>query len=303
MDETLNIGALSKMTGIPTDTLRTWERRYGFPSPERTTTGHRRYSMNTCERLRQIRRLLDAGYRPSVILGWSPDELAEALAVAEEGPAVTAGSPSTTSEVDDTEARQEIVRWIDHCRSFAADELDRGFEQAWSRLAALDMLEQYVGPFLTELGERWAAQRLGVQHEHFVSHRLAHFLESKWRPLANLAQGSMIACATLRGEEHTLGLQLAATTLVLVDCRILYLGANLPAENLVRAAQQHRVRAIAISVSTSSNPADTKDELQQIHHELPRVPIVVGGAGAPADLDGIERVASLSELQRWATRL
>src|SRR5687768_4224959 len=54
----LSIGALSRATGVPADTLRTWERRYGFPAAERTESGHRRYSLLTLERLRLMVRAL-----------------------------------------------------------------------------------------------------------------------------------------------------------------------------------------------------------------------------------------------------
>ena len=50
----LSIGALARATGVPAETLRTWERRYGFPEPERTSTGHRRYTLETLERVRMV---------------------------------------------------------------------------------------------------------------------------------------------------------------------------------------------------------------------------------------------------------
>ncbi len=42
----LSIGALSKATGIAVETLRTWETRYGFPTPERKPSGHRVYPVS-----------------------------------------------------------------------------------------------------------------------------------------------------------------------------------------------------------------------------------------------------------------
>ena len=49
-ETTLSIGAVSQATGIPSETLRTWERRYGFPSPERSDGGHRQYNASIVER-------------------------------------------------------------------------------------------------------------------------------------------------------------------------------------------------------------------------------------------------------------
>lgn len=39
----LSIGDLSRATGIPIGTLRSWESRYGFPAPRRLESGHRRH--------------------------------------------------------------------------------------------------------------------------------------------------------------------------------------------------------------------------------------------------------------------
>ena len=39
-----NTKAVSQETGVPADTFRAWERRYGVPRPQRTEGGHRLYS-------------------------------------------------------------------------------------------------------------------------------------------------------------------------------------------------------------------------------------------------------------------
>jgi MerR family transcriptional regulator, light-induced transcriptional regulator len=40
------------MLGVSTNTLRSWERRYGFPSPQRSPGGHRQYALVEIEALR-----------------------------------------------------------------------------------------------------------------------------------------------------------------------------------------------------------------------------------------------------------
>src|SRR5215468_8173490 len=71
----LTIGALARATGVPAETLRTWERRYGFPSAERTSTGHRRYSLSALDRLRLVLAVIQRGHRPSVALVATEAEL------------------------------------------------------------------------------------------------------------------------------------------------------------------------------------------------------------------------------------
>ena len=74
-----NIAAVERDTGIAKDTLRVWERRYGFPTPARDANGERLYAPEQVDKLRLIRRLLDHGRRPARIVGASADELARML--------------------------------------------------------------------------------------------------------------------------------------------------------------------------------------------------------------------------------
>jgi hypothetical protein len=65
----LSIAAVERDTGLSKDTLRVWERRYGFPSPHRDSLGERAYCLRDVEKLRIVRRLMDAGHRPGKIIG------------------------------------------------------------------------------------------------------------------------------------------------------------------------------------------------------------------------------------------
>ncbi|MGE0073534.1 MAG: MerR family transcriptional regulator, partial [Thiomonas sp.] len=71
----LGIAAVERDTGIGKDTLRVWERRYGFPRPQRDAAGDRLYPLDQVEQLRLIKRLLDCGHRPAQIVGLPIDRL------------------------------------------------------------------------------------------------------------------------------------------------------------------------------------------------------------------------------------
>src|SRR5512139_3345203 len=82
----LSIGALSRATGIPVETLRTWEARYGFPIPERKPSGHRVYSLGGIPRLRRIAEALSRGHRAGDVVA-ATDEVIAALLSATAAPA------------------------------------------------------------------------------------------------------------------------------------------------------------------------------------------------------------------------
>ncbi|MGB5179302.1 MAG: MerR family transcriptional regulator, partial [Gammaproteobacteria bacterium] len=71
------IGVVERDTGIGRDTLRVWERRYGFPRPVRNAKGERCYPEDQLRRLQRTRRLLDRGMRPGKLLPLSEDALNE----------------------------------------------------------------------------------------------------------------------------------------------------------------------------------------------------------------------------------
>jgi DNA-binding transcriptional MerR regulator len=73
------IGAVSRLTGVPADTLRVWERRYEVATPVRTASGTRLYAPEDVARLTMIKRLVERGDAISRVASLSLDELRERL--------------------------------------------------------------------------------------------------------------------------------------------------------------------------------------------------------------------------------
>jgi DNA-binding transcriptional MerR regulator len=74
------IGAVSRLTGIPPDTIRVWERRYDLVTPMRSEGGGRLYSQEDVTRLGVIKRLVDSGHAIGTIAELSMEQLRERLA-------------------------------------------------------------------------------------------------------------------------------------------------------------------------------------------------------------------------------
>src|SRR5438045_4073222 len=83
----LSIGALSRATGVGVETLRTWERRYGFPVPERKPSGHRAYPIDSVPRLRRIAAAVAQGHRAGDAVRASDEHLSALLGVLAAAPA------------------------------------------------------------------------------------------------------------------------------------------------------------------------------------------------------------------------
>jgi DNA-binding transcriptional MerR regulator len=101
----LSIAAVERDTGLSKDTLRVWERRYGFPIPQRDPFGERIYTLDQVDRLRLLRRLLDAGHRPGKIIGLSDDVL---RSLSEQIP--SGFPPPTQDQMADLDLFMQLVR-------------------------------------------------------------------------------------------------------------------------------------------------------------------------------------------------
>lgn len=77
VESRFRIGAVSRLTGVPADTLRVWERRYTVVSPLRTDGGNRLYSQEDIDRLVLIKRLVDVGHAIGTVANLSLKQLKE----------------------------------------------------------------------------------------------------------------------------------------------------------------------------------------------------------------------------------
>lgn len=292
----LSIGALSRATGIPVETLRTWERRYGFPVPVRKPSGHRVYPIDSVPRLRRIAEALARGHRASETVTASDSELAALLNL-------TSGATSGLAVYGEKEAvdSSALLRLVE---SFDAETLTRLLSSDHPRLGTLDFLRTRIAPLVRMVGEEWAAGRLQIHHEHFLSERVGDLLRSVRLPLEEHASGPLVVCASLPGEEHGLGLQMAALVLVSVGCRLMYLGTEVPPAHVAALAKDLNARAVAVSISVANRGEVMNAHLEQLRQLLPRrVTLIVGGDGAPGRRSGINVIRDLSALDAWGRGL
>jgi methylmalonyl-CoA mutase cobalamin-binding subunit len=123
-------------------------------------------------------------------------------------------------------------------------------------------------------------------------------------PFEERARGPVVVLATLPGEEHALGLQMAALVLAWCGCRIVYLGAQAPVDELAQLARDLGARAVAVSVSIATAGKATNAMLGRVRRRLPkRAALVVGGQGAPKPRPGLEITRDLRALESWAREI
>lgn len=261
-----SIGVVERDTGIGRDTLRVWERRYGFPDPSRNDKGERVYPENQLRHLQRIRRLLDQGLRPGKILRLREQELDELEA-------------SLLSSQHAQPAR-DVDALMDAVCSTNADEVERLLRQHYEQQGMHGFILETVVPLLNAVGEYWVGGKLQIFQEHFVSQQLIRFLNTEIAGLQKQARKPRVLLATLPGEQHTLGLLMVAAMLSSHGISIINLGGDVPMDQIVQATEQFHADIVGITFSGAyqySNIRPHLYELRELVHE--DIEIWAGGEG------------------------
>lgn len=262
------IGAVEKDTGIARDTLRIWERRYGFPVPERNTKGERIYSKQQVRLLQFIKRLLDQGIRPGKVVGLDESEL---NTIAEELLPLEKIEPVNQSC---------LTQLIDCVANHDSKRLWELLDQTLIHQGLKNFIIDTIAPLIHIVGEKWARGEMRIFEEHFVTRQLTLFLDSVISKIPLTPSSKTVLLATLPGESHSLGLLMLESLLRDHGSMVVNLGTEMPMEQLTLATEQYQAQAVFLSFSGAYNSNGIRTELLDLAERLPEhVSIYVGGAG------------------------
>ncbi|HEU5075829.1 MAG TPA: MerR family transcriptional regulator [Polyangiaceae bacterium] len=270
------IGMVARLTGVSTHQLRVWERRYKTVTPARTDGGDRLYSDNDVARLRSLKKLADLGHSIGQVARLSERELS----------ALLEAQPPIVEDTDVSLLAQRVAQQFLECLE-RLDSLQA--ERTLSRAAAAFEPEaftlQVVLPAMTEVGRRWATGEFTIAQEHAASAGLRTQLGVLMRLYAPGVGARVVVCATLPAELHEFGALAAGLLAAGRGWKVVYLGPNLPADQIAGAAGRSQAELILLSIVVE-HPG-VREQLSRLRAVLPqRVRVILGGAGT-RDLDGL----------------
>jgi methanogenic corrinoid protein MtbC1 len=222
----MNITALARRTGIPPDTLRKWEQRYGVLRPQRTAGGQRRYSDLDLARVEWLRARLDEGYR----IG--------------DAAALLGGV-----EVDTAKTPGELRRTLyDAVREADVETIHVALDQTFTLFPLEQALSRIVAPVLERVGDGWESRELSVAQEHLVSTAVRARLDALLADARGDVRGvAVLACVP--GERHELGLLMLGTLMRGDGWQVAYLGADAPLRDALQLAAQLDASLLCLSAT------------------------------------------------------
>jgi DNA-binding transcriptional MerR regulator len=237
------IGAVARMTGLPLDTLRAWERRHRVVTPSRDARG-RRYTEADVKRLTRLAALVDAGHPIGSLAGHSDAALARLVErVAAPAPA-TAAAPAV-----------DLAPLLRAIKQYDQRSLDELLARSAVLLSGDHFVFTVVLPMLREAGERWASRAWCPAHEHLASEVARGVLVTIRRTTPRPAGAPIMLLTTASGERHELGLLCAGVLAARAGWHTVYLGPDLPARHVVQAAGHLGADVVVVSATAVDGDA------------------------------------------------
>ncbi len=232
------IKAVADMTGIPKNTLIAWERRYNVVNPERASSGYRVYSEADVAVLHRIKQMLEEGYR-----------------ISEAARRVREENRADNRDVPSREAPKEPIVGLEATREallaalLAYDQPE--VQRLYKTLVGVpfaSIIDDVVLPMVQQVGSAWESGEVSIAQEHYVTSWCRDQILAMARTVQPQTDDAPEAiCATLQGERHEIGLLGAAFHLAARGYRLLYLGADVPVQQLVDLVAEREPALVALS--------------------------------------------------------
>jgi DNA-binding transcriptional MerR regulator/methylmalonyl-CoA mutase cobalamin-binding subunit len=287
------IKVVSQMTGLSVHVIRAWEKRYSVVEPDRTDTNRRLYSEEDIEKLKLLNDALRLGHHIGGIANLSLSELKNLLSKENHSTVEIKNGLSSTisseSSVDET-----FSECIEAIKNYDAKKLESVLLNSSTRLTQPVLLENLVVPLVYKIGEMWHNGEIRVANEHLASSVIRGFLFNLLESYSVSNSAPVVISATPRGQDHELGALIVGVVAASSGWKVIYLGSNLPAEEIGAVVSHLNARIVALSIVYPNDDPLLPRELRKIKQILPSgVSIIAGGRSANGYLDVLDEIGAL----------
>lgn len=282
-DDRLSIAEVSRFLDVPVPTIRSWERRYGVPTPGRTRGGHRRYTPQEVELLRTL--------RDEIVRGATARDAARRIRLA------PAPAPQPSPHLE---------RLVDRVLDLDDEGIRRGLDEAADGLGIERAVVEVALPLLREVGDRWAGGRCDVEQEHLATHEVRAWIARLGRTAPPAFRGQPILLAAAPDETHVTALEAFALLLARRGWPTVLLGARTPVDGLLRTVGKIGPGAVVLTSQWTRARRTALEALEAVSAAT-SVPLFYAGAafaiesrraGVPGTYLGDDVLRSVEELER-----
>jgi MerR family transcriptional regulator, light-induced transcriptional regulator len=260
---TFTIKDLENLSGIKAHTIRIWEQRYSFLKPERTGTNIRFYSNDELKIVLNIALLNKYGFKISHIDKMTEEEIRERLLSLNQ---VQAQQERIVNELIESMIDLDIDKFEVILDNYI---IARGIERA---------ISQIIFPFLEKIGILWVTSHINPAQEHLVTNiirqKLIVGIESV---VSSINLKKTILLFLPEGEYHEMGLLFLYYILKSRGAKVLYLGANVPLDDVEYVAKLKKPDYLFSHLTTVGHNFNFDRFLNNVVKKFTGTPIIISG--------------------------
>lgn len=285
MKKNYSINDIEQLTSISKEKLRIWEHRYDFPNPKRDEAGNRVYSQIELNKLMLISKLIGHGHRPGKLTSLSEKKLTTLL-------------DNILSDNADFELSEEEKISIEVLKTNDGLKIKNHFNSELLKHGIKKYILDYIQKMNITVGKLWERGDLTIYQEHLYSDIIQYILRQAVEKVESKKnKHPTILLTTLEGELHQIGILMVYGLLKIKNCNCIYLGPNLPAEEISKAIEHYKADICALSVSSIYNKRDLKKSILSLQKNHTKTCFWIGGKGSQKHLFHSHNIKSHSSLE------
>jgi MerR family transcriptional regulator, light-induced transcriptional regulator len=254
---------IENLSGIKAHTIRIWEQRYTFLKPQRSHTNIRFYSGDELRIILNVALLNKHGYKISHISKMSRDAIFEHV-----------------HSLVDWEAKTGIVvnQLLDCMIEFNVDAFENFLDNFIAASGIEKAILQVIYPFLEKVGALWLTNHINPAQERLVSNVIRQKIIVGIDCLSRKKTSAITVCLFLpEGEYHEISLLFVFFLLKKKGIRVIYLGTNIPFEELKNVVAVKKPDYLYTHLTTAGPSFNFDKFLSTLHKDFNNVPAIISG--------------------------
>jgi len=282
------IKVVSQMTGLSVFVIRSWEKRYDAVTPARTETNRRLYSEEEIEKLTLLNEAVQKGHSIGGIAKLSISDLKSILNQnqVEYSDQVQEELPANIDSILNTA--------IEAIKAYDGKKLETLLLKVSSKMSQPQLIENLIIPLVYKIGDLWHDGEIRVANEHLASASIRSFISNLLDQNIPSDNAPIFISATPRGQDHELGALIAGVTAASAGFKVIYLGPDLPVEEIAAVADSLEAKVVALSIVYPNDDPQLKKDLLNLKQMLAdNVSLIVGGRAANGYLDVLDEIGAV----------
>lgn len=268
------IKAVSNLTGLSIYVIRAWEKRYNAVVPERTETNRRLYSQEDVEKLKLLHLASENGHSIGTIAHYNIDELKKIVGDTKDVPSV---SKISFSEPEGATNNKYLINSIKYIEELDVNSLEHELYKALVDLPQPKFIKEVIAPLLEKIGFLWKEGDIRIVNEHLSTAVIRKILTSLIDNNSVPNNAPSILLATPRGQLHELGALIIGVIASADGWNVIYMGPNLPGEEIAAAIDKIHPKVVALSIVYPSDDFTLDREMIKLKSLLNNGSVIIAG--------------------------